>query len=102
MPSMRRFLLPITVLSLLALPVADSTAATVGISDQQASAFSSPFSAPLKLKLARYLTPYDVMKDGFYHRKLDAWLQGAKAQHQRVLIAFEHSYKRGKQKHAPS
>src|SRR3954464_13167329 len=102
MPSMRRLLPAITVLSLFALPAAGSQAASVGISDQQASAFSSPFYKPLKLKYARYITPFDVMKDGFYRQKLDAWLQAAKAQNQRILIAFEHSYKKGRQKHAPS
>src|SRR3954454_4024078 len=102
MPSMRRLLPAITVLSLFALPAAGSHAASVGISDQQASAFDSPFYKPLKLKYARYITPYDVMKDGFYRQKLDAWLQAAKAQNQRILIAFEHSYKKGRQKHAPS
>jgi hypothetical protein len=56
----------------------------------------------LKLKIARYITPYDVMKDGFYHQKLDAWLLAAKAANQRILIAFEHSYKTGRQKHTPS
>src|SRR3954451_1185067 len=102
MPSMRRLLPAITVLSLFALPVAGSQAASVGISDQQASAFSSPFYSPLKVKYARYITPYDVMKDGFYRQKLDEWLIAAKAQNQRILIAFEHSYKKGRQKHAPS
>jgi hypothetical protein len=42
------------------------------------------------------------MKDGFYHQKLDAWLQAAKGANQRILIAFEHSYRKGRQKHAPS
>src|SRR3954447_26449513 len=102
MPSMRRLLPAITVLSLFALPAAGSQAASVGISDQQASAFSSPFYKPLKLKYARYITPFDVMKDGFYHRKLDQWLIAAKGQNQRILIAFEHSYRKGRQKHAPS
>src|SRR4026209_2190557 len=101
MPLMRRLLPILSVLALLLLPAA-APAATVGISDQQASAFSSPFYSPLKLKIARYITPYDVMKDGDYHQKLDAWLEGAQAKTQRILIAFEHSYKKGRQKHAPS
>src|SRR3954447_9996992 len=102
MPSMRRLLPAITVLSLFALPAAGSQAASVGISDQQASAFESPFYSPLKLKYARYITPYDVVKDGFYRQKLDAWLLAAKGANQRILIAFEHSYKKGHQKHAPT
>src|SRR3954463_6021376 len=102
MQSMRRFLPILTALSLLAVPTAASARATVGISDQQATAFSSPFYSPLKLKVARYITPYDVMKDGFYRKRLDAWLIAAKSARQRVLIAFEHSYKKGRQKHAPS
>ena len=101
MRRMRRFI-PLTLSILLVLPAAASARAIVGISDQQASTFTSPLYAPLNMKIARYITPYDVMKDGFYHQKLDAWLQAAKGANQRVLIAFEHSYKKGRQKHAPS
>jgi hypothetical protein len=99
---MHRLLPLLIAVALLAVPTAASARATVGISDQQATAFESPFYSPLKLKVARYITPYDVMKDGFYHKKLDAWLIAAKNANQRVLIAFEHSYKKGRQKHAPS
>ncbi len=99
---MPRILTTLTLLALLALPTAASSAATVGISDQQANAFTSPLYAPLNLKIARYITPYDVMKDGFYHQKLDAWLEAANAADQQILIAFEHSYKKGRQAHAPS
>jgi hypothetical protein len=102
MRPMRRFI-PLLILSIvLAVPAAASARAIVGISDQQASTFASPLYAPLNLTIARYITPYDVMKDGFYHQKLDAWLLAAKTKNQRILIAFEHSYKRGRQKHAPS
>jgi hypothetical protein len=44
---MRRYIPLLTLAVLLALPPAAAPAATVGISDQQASAFSSPFYAPL-------------------------------------------------------
>jgi hypothetical protein len=102
MRPMRRSI-PFLILSIvLTLPAAASARAIVGISDQQASTFTNPLYAPLKMKIARYITPYDVMKDGFYHQKLDAWLLAAQSANQRVLIAFEHSYKKGRQKHAPS
>ena len=36
---------------------------TVGISDQQASTFTNPLFAPLKLKVARIIIPYDVLSE---------------------------------------
>jgi hypothetical protein len=99
---MRRFVPIAALLALLIVPAATSARAGLGISDQQANAFTNPNYAPLGLKYARYITPYDVMKDGFYHRKLDQWLIAAQAAHQRILIAFEHSYLHGRQKHTPS
>ena len=47
-------------------------AVTVGISDQQACTFTNPLYAPLKLKVARYIAPYDVMSDAQDRADLDA------------------------------
>src|SRR3954452_16346578 len=77
-------------------------AVTIGISDQQASTFTSPLYAPLNLTIARYITSYDVMTDPYYRAKLDDWLTAARGANQQVLIAFEHSYKKGRQPHVPS
>jgi hypothetical protein len=74
----------------------------VGISDQQASTFSNPLYAPLKLSIARYITPYDVMGDRVQLAKLDPWLRGARLAKQRILVSFEHSRKKGKEAKLPS
>src|SRR3954452_21084193 len=54
-----RTLLLVTALGAVTLP-ASASAATVGVSDQQASTFTNPLYQPLKLKVARYIAPYDV------------------------------------------
>jgi hypothetical protein len=94
--------LPLVLLAVCALAPAARAAVTVGISDQQASTFSDPLYAPLNLSIARYITSYDVMTDGYYHSKLDQWLAAARGANQKILIAFEHSYKPGRQRHVPS
>jgi Glycosyl hydrolase catalytic core len=90
---MRRTLLPIAALiAALAVP-ASAGAYTLGVSDQQASTFTSPLFAPLKFKVARYIAPYDVMESPQDKANWDAWYAGATAAHQKVLISFEHSHR---------
>ena len=90
---MRRLLLPIAALAaVLAIP-ATAGAYTLGVSDQQASTFTSPLFAPLKMKEARYITPYDVMDSPADKAQLDAWVNAATAAHQKILISFEHSHR---------
>ena len=100
---MRR-LTPLLVLlaAVLAFPAVASAAATFGISDQQAGTFSNPLFAPLKAKVARYITPYDVMSDEPQRERLDAWVKGATAARQRILISFEHSRREGREGRLPS
>ncbi len=99
---MRRLLAPLVLLlAMLAVP-ATGHAATIGISDQQAGTFTNPLFAPLKIKSARYITPYDVMSSPVDKAQLDAWIAGARAANQRILIAFERSRQDGKQRHLPS
>src|SRR4051812_6000896 len=83
-------------LLLVALAAETASAATVGISDQQSSTFTNPLFAPLKMKVARYITPYDVMSDSTERAKLDAWMTNARAARQRILVSFEHSRKSGR------
>jgi hypothetical protein len=100
---MRRVLcLPLVLLTALAFTPSAGAKVQIGISDQQASTFTNPLYAPLNLTLARYITSYDVMSDPYYLAKLDEWMTAARAANQRILIAFEHSYKKGRQKHVPS
>ena len=83
----------LALVAILALPASASAAATVGISDQQALTFDSPFFSQLKAKVARYIAPYDVMSDADQRARMDTWIHGAQARGQRVLVHFEHSRK---------
>jgi hypothetical protein len=99
---MRRTLIPIAALiAALAIPSA-AGAYTLGISDQQAGTFTNPLFAPLKIKAARYITPYDVMDSPSDKADLDAWLTAARTAHQRILISFEHSHRGSRAKTLPT
>jgi hypothetical protein len=99
---MRRLLLPIAALiAALAVP-AGAGAYTVGVSDQQATTFTNPLFAPLKMKAARFITPYDVMDSPADLGQLNAWITAARAAHQRILVSFEHSHQGSKAKRLPS
>jgi hypothetical protein len=100
--SMRRTLVPIAALvAVLAVP-ASAGAYTLGVSDQQAQTFTNPLFAPLKIKSARYITPYDVMESPADKAALDQWLTAARAAHQKILISFEHSHRGSRAKTLPS
>jgi hypothetical protein len=94
--------LPIAALAAAALVPASASAVTVGISDQQASTFTNPLYAPLKLKVARYIAPYDVLSEPTEKAKLDAWIKSAKSAKQTMLISFEHARTKAKYNKAPS
>jgi hypothetical protein len=94
--------LPIAALAAAALVPAGASAATVGISDQQASTFTNPLYAPLKLKVARYIAPYDVLSEPAEKAKLDEWIHNAKLAKQTMLISFEHARTTAKYNKAPS
>jgi hypothetical protein len=99
---MRRLLIPIAALiAVLAIP-AGASAYTLGISDQQAGTFTNPLFAPLKIKAARYITPYDVMDSPADKAQLDAWLAAARAANQKILVSFEHSHRGSRAKTLPS
>lgn len=85
----RRFLVPCLLLSgLLAVPAA-ANAATYGFSEQQSAMFDSPLYRDLsKVKVARYIAPYDVATDTRDKAIFDAWLAGARANGDRVLVSF--------------
>src|SRR5215207_9251616 len=99
---MRRILIAIAALcAVLAVPAA-AGAYTLGVSDQQASTFTNPLFAPLKFKAARYITPYDVMDSPTDLANARAWITAAEAANQRILIAFERSHRRGRERRLPS
>jgi hypothetical protein len=94
--------LPIAALAAAALVPAGASAVTVGISDQQAATFTNPLYAPLKLKVARYIAPYDVLSEPSEKVKLDSWIHEAKRAKQTMLISFEHARTESKYNKAPS
>ncbi len=72
---------------------ASALKATVGIGDEQPTTFGNPAFLALHTRIARYVTPYDVVTS---HRpndlpRLRAWLAGAARDHIQPLIAFYHS-----------
>ena len=98
-----RTCLPLTALATAALIApSGASAVTVGISDQQPSTFTNPLYAPLKLKVARVITPYDVLDNPSEKARLDQWIHNAKAAKQTMLISFEHSRSQSKYNKAPS
>jgi hypothetical protein len=100
---MRRLLaLLIPFIAVLAVPASGQAAYTLGVSDQQASTFTNPKFAPLRIKTARYITPYDVMDSPGDKAALDAWISAARAANQRILVAFERSRQPGRERRLPS
>ncbi len=99
---MRRTPLIIAALTAALAVPAGAQAASVGISDQQPGTFTNPQYAPLKMREARYITPYDVMDNAQERADLDAWIKAARAAHQKILVSFEHSYQGSKAKKLPS
>jgi hypothetical protein len=99
---MRRTPLIIAALTAALAVPAGAQAATVGVSDQQPGTFTNPLFAPLKLKDARYIAPYDVMSNPGERAQLDAWLRAARHAHQKLLVSFEHSYQGSKARKLPT
>jgi hypothetical protein len=101
---MRRLVLPFVLLLGLFTVVTSPAQASyvVGISDQLAKTFTNPKFAPLKMKVARYIAPYDVMTDPAQLQRFDEWIKGARATNQKVLVSFEHSRTAGKEAKMPS
>ena len=100
---MRRILLSLALITAaVALPVAGTQAYSTGVSDQLASTFTNPLYAPLKLKVARYILPYDVMKSPADLNAARQWIAAAQGARQRILVAFEHSHIHGRERHLPS
>ena len=101
--SMRR--LTTTLLLILGLAVAvpsGASAASFGISDQQASTFANPLYKPLKLRLARYVAPWDVTSDAKQRQRMTDWYRGAIRAKQRMLVSFEHSRTDGREQKLPT
>jgi hypothetical protein len=62
-----------------------------GIGDENAKMFQSPFWTRLNTKIVRYIAPYDAVAHRDSLNQARAFIQGAEAAHQKVLVAFYHS-----------
>src|SRR5436190_23815791 len=102
----RRLLLPpLLLLACLAVPLSGQAANRfkTGVSDQVPSSFQSPLFQPLGFSAARYITPYDVMNlpagspDSV---ALSAWVANSAGQD--LLVSFEHSHTKGRERHVPN
>lgn len=102
MRSFLRVAVPLALTAVLVAPPGASAAYEIGISDQSATTFVNPLYAPLKLTMARYVTPWDVMSSVPYRNALITWVEKARAAKQRMLVAFEASKTPGRERRAPS
>jgi hypothetical protein len=64
----------------------------VGISEQNATMFSDPLFAPLVVRYARYVTPWNAAATpgSYAAQQLDKWIAGARAAGVSPLVSFEH------------
>lgn len=86
--SARRLLLA-ALAALAVLPPAGASALQVGISDQHAPMFSDPLFAPLKLRYARLVVPWNIARMGPRARRpVEDWLAGAARTGVQPHIAF--------------
>jgi hypothetical protein len=99
---MRRFLAPVALLVVMLAVPATGHAYSLGVSDQQASTFTNPLFAPLKIKSARLITSYDVMSSPSDLAGAQAWIANARAANQRILVSFERSHRSGRERRLPS
>lgn len=90
---MPRLFIALLLTASLAVPATAAAAPVMGVSDQNPETFSDPLFGPAKVKVARYIAPYDVVSDPVQNELLAAWVDAARAAGQRILISFEHSRK---------
>jgi hypothetical protein len=104
----RSSLLVVLLAACLAVPaggLAAKTSFKTGVSDQVPASFTSPLYTSLGMSVARYITPYDVMtlpKGNPTRAALDEWINNARSAGQDILISFEHSHTRGREKRIPN
>jgi hypothetical protein len=91
MPRMPLALAPLLLVLAAATPAAAARPVQLGIGEQKASMFDSPLLAPLELRHARYIAPWDALKDPNQRTRIDAWMAGIEATGMRPLIGFGHS-----------
>lgn len=61
----------------------------IGISDNKPNTFTDPLFAPLGLRHARLITPWNSIHVD--RPRLDEWIRAARGARQQILVAFNHS-----------
>jgi hypothetical protein len=62
-----------------------------GIGDSNPAMFASEYWSRLHTKIVRYVVPFDVARHRASLRSATAFIEAARAAHQKVLVAFYHS-----------
>jgi hypothetical protein len=86
----------------LIVPATAAAAPAVGMSEQDTSMFTNKLFKSLKVRNARVVVGWDVLKNPYEKAYLDAWLAGAKAAKVRPLVSFNHSRISGQEAKLPS
>jgi hypothetical protein len=68
-----------------------ATRQLIGIGDEQPQMFNNPLWRQLRMKIVRYIVPYDAAVRPYSLARARAWIGAAEGQHQQILIAFYHS-----------
>jgi hypothetical protein len=63
----------------------------IGIGEQKPGMFADAHWQRLGLRDARYVAPWDALRDPVQRELLDAWLKAARRSRARVLLGFAHS-----------
>jgi hypothetical protein len=74
-----------------ALPSADAKPPAIGVGEQKWEMFHDKRWKRLRLRHARYVTPWDTIKDPLSLQRLDAWIEAAREARVKPLIGFVHS-----------
>jgi hypothetical protein len=86
----------------LIVPATAAAAPQVGMSEQDTAMFTNKLFKSLKVRHARVVVGWDVLKNPFEKAYLDAWLAGAKAAKVRPLVSFNASRIAGQEAKLPS
>jgi hypothetical protein len=70
---------------------APASAVIVGIGEQKPDMFTSRPWQRLDVRHARYIAPWDALRDPYQRQLLDTWMAQARRAHVKVLLGFGHS-----------
>ena len=76
--------------------------AAIGIGEQQAKMFTDPYFLALGIRHVRYVVAWDALDSSWQRNETDAWMAPARAERERVLLAFNVSRTRGRRDILPS